>query len=346
MIETMQAMIVEAHGGPEVIKPVRLPRPEPAFDQVVVAVKACALNHLDLWVRKGIPGIKLPIILGCDIAGEIAALGEGVTHLKVGDKILVCPGISCGHCQYCLSGEENLCRHYQILGENCDGGYAEFVAVPARNCFAIPKVLNFHQAAAIPLVFMTAWHMLVSRVQMKMNETVLVVGGGSGVGSAAIQIAKLYRCHVITTVGDEEKAKQAKALGADDVIIHTKQKIKDEVKRITDKRGVDIVFEHVGPAVFPDCLQSLAKGGRLVTCGATTGPTAEVDLPRLFMKHQAIYGSIMGTMSEIAYFLPFFDQGLLKPVVDTVLPLSQAKQAHELLESRKQFGKVVLDPTI
>jgi NADPH:quinone reductase-like Zn-dependent oxidoreductase len=346
MSSSMTAVRVHNQGTPDVLQIDSVEIPKPKVNQVVLKVKACALNHLDIWCRSGLPGLKLPLILGCDVAGEITTLGEGVTNVKVGDKVLVSPGISCGTCKHCLAGDENLCRYYHILGAGCNGGYAEYVAVPGINCFPIPKGLNFHQAAAIPLVFITAWHMLVTRCQMKMGETVLVIGAGSGVGSAAIQIAKLHHCRVIATAGNDAKAKLAKELGAEEVIIHSKQKIADEIKRLTEKRGVDIVFEHVGPAVFEDCLASLAINGRLVTCGATTGPDVKVNIPRLFYKHQTIYGSMMGTKGEFAHLLPFFDQGLLKPVVDEVMPLKEAKLAHEKMEGRKQFGKLVLDPTI
>lgn len=342
----MKAMVIREHGGPGVIKMEERDLPVPGTDEVRLKVRACALNHLDCWVRKGIPGVKLPIVPGCDIAGEIEALGAGVTHLRVGQKVLVSPGKSCGTCKECVAGQEMICRQYQVIGENCDGGYAEYVVVPAQNCFDMPSGSDFHQAAAIPLVFLTAWHMLVGRCKVQMNETVLVVGGGSGVGSAAIQIAKLFRCRVITTVGSESKAEWAKKLGADEVIVHTRQSISDTVRKFTDKRGVDVIFEHVGPAVFGDCLAALAQNGRLVTCGATTGPKVDLNLPRLFMKHQTIYGSIMGTKRELMDFLPFFEQGLLKPVIHTVLPLSAAAEAHEILEAREQFGKVVLDPTM
>lgn len=346
MKATMKAMVVEEQGGPDVIKPQEVATPKPGVGEVLLKVRACALNHLDLWVRSGLPGVKLPLILGCDVAGEVEERGEGVTHLSSGDKVMIDPGLSCGVCRQCLAGEENLCRSYHILGAGRNGGYAEYVTVPAVNCFPIPAHLDFHQAASIPLVFLTSWHMLVVRAQIKVNETVLVVGGGSGVGSAAIQIARLFHCRVIATVGSEEKAARARELGAEEVIIHSRESISEEVKRLTGKAGVDIIFEHVGPAVFEQCQASLATGGRIVTCGATTGPKVEVEIPRLFMKHQTIYGSTMGTKRDMFALLPFFSKGLLKPVVDTVLPLAEARKAHEILEARQQFGKLVLDPTI
>lgn len=343
----MSAMLVREHGEPSVIKPERVPVPVPKNGEALIRVRGCALNHLDIWVRKGIPGISLPRILGCDIAGDVEAVGADVRHLKIADEVLVSPGISCGVCRECFAGQEMLCRHYHLLGAGRDGGYAEYVTVPAQSCFPKPKSLNFHEAAAIPLVFVTAWHMLVARCRIKFNETVLIIGGGSGVGSAAIQIARnLFRCRVIATVGNEEKAKLAQELGAHEVIIHSRQKISEEVKKLTGKRGVDIVFEHVGPAVFGECLASLATNGRLVTCGGTSGADVELNIPRFFMKHQTIYGSMMGTKSDLLDALPFFDEGLLKPVVDRVLPLKEAVKAHEILESRAFFGKVVLDPTL
>lgn len=347
MSGSMKAVLLREQGKPEVLKePEEIPTPKAAHGEVLVKVRACALNHLDIWCRRELPGLKLPLILGCDVSGEIAELGEGVTQWKVGDRILVSPGLSCGTCLQCLDGQENLCRYYQILGAGRNGGYAEYVNVPAVNCFPIPQGLSFHQAAAIPLVFVTAWHMLTSRAKIQMGETMLVIGGGSGVGSAAIQIGKLHHAHVIATVGDDEKAALAKELGADEVIIHNKQKIADEIKRMTNKRGVDLIFEHVGPAVFEDCLASLAINGRLVTCGATTGPKVQVDITRLFFKHQTIYGSMMGTKKDLASALPFFSQGKLRPVIDDVYPLKEARIAHEVVEGRQQFGKVLLDPTV
>lgn len=346
MSSSMSAMVVREQGDPGVIKRESVPVPSPGPNDALIKVRGCALNHLDVWVRSSLPGVKLPRILGCDVAGEVEQAGSEVRHLKKGQRVLVCPGLSCGVCSYCLDGEEMLCRNYHILGAGADGGYAEFVRVPAANCMDIPGDLDFHQAASIPLVFLTAWHMLVARCRMRLNETVLVIGGGSGVGSAAIQIARLYHCRVIATVGNDDKAKRATELGAHDVINHSKNSIEQEVKRLTNKRGVDIIFEHVGEAVFQDCLASLATNGRLVTCGATTGPKVEVDIPRLFMKHQSILGSIMGTKRELMELLPFFESGDLKPVVDRVLPLADAPKAHEIIQSREHFGKVVLDPTI
>lgn len=346
MSGSMKAVVLNKQGPPDVLKTQQVEIPRLAHGEVLIQVRGCALNHLDIWCRRELPGLKLPLILGCDVSGEIVELGEGVSNVKKGDRVLVSPGLSCGTCIQCIDGQENLCRSYHILGAGRNGGYAEYVNVPAVNCFPIPQGLSFHQAAAIPLVFVTAWHMLTSRAKLQMGETLLVIGGGSGVGSAAIQIGKLHHAYVIATVGNEEKAALAKELGADEVIVHSKQKISEEIRRITNKRGVDVVFEHVGPAVFEECLASLAINGRLVTCGGTTGPKVEVDITRLFYKHQTIYGSMMGTKKELAMALPFFSQGKLRPVVDNVYPLDEAKTAHEMLEGRQQFGKILLDPTV
>jgi NADPH:quinone reductase-like Zn-dependent oxidoreductase len=343
MQDSMRAVVIHEQGSPDVLRFETVAVPSVGSTEALIKVRACALNHLDLWCRKSLPGVKLPMILGCDVAGQVVAVGSAVDALKTGAAVLVAPGTSCQSCPQCWSGQEQLCRRYKVIGEHLDGGYAEYVKVPAANCLPMPSGMNFHEAAAIPLVFITAWHMLVARAALQMGETLLVIGGGSGVGSAAIQIGKLLHCRVIATAGGEQKAALARKLGADEVIDHNAQKIADEIKGLTDKRGVDVIFEHVGPAVWSDCLLSLAIGGRLVTCGATTGPRVEIELPRLFMKNQSILGSMMGTRHELATMLPFFEKGLLKPVVSEVLPLVDVKKAHELLESRKQFGKIVLD---
>lgn len=342
---TMKAVVIREQGPPSVLKMEDAPVPGMAVGEVLVKVRACAVNHLDIHSRAGMPGVRLPLILGSDVAGEIAEVGEGVSNLSIGDKVMVSPGLSCGTCLECIDGRENVCRFYHILGAARNGGYAEFVNVPSHNCFPIPKALNFHQAASIPLVFLTAWHMLVTRAQVRPSETVLVVGGGGVVGTAAIQIAKLFHARVIATVGNDDKSRQAKFIGADEVINHTTHDIAEEVKKLTDKRGVDVVFEHVGGAVLEQCLQSLSTNGRLVTCGATIGGTVQVDITRLFMKHQTIYGSITGTKKELFGMMPLFEKGLLKPVVDNVFALSDAREAHEYIEARKHFGKVILDPT-
>ncbi|HET9802930.1 MAG TPA: zinc-binding dehydrogenase [Candidatus Acidoferrum sp.] len=340
----MKAILFEKHGGPEVLQYTDAPEPQLGARDVLVRVRACALNHLDLWVRGGLPGVMIPLphIPGSDISGEIVAMGSEVKRVSVGRKVLLAPGVSCGRCAACLAGNDNQCREFSNLGYIHDGGCAEYVKCPEVNCFRYPEKLSFEEAAAVPLVFQTAWHMLIGRAQLQPGEEVLVLGAGSGVGSAAIQIAKFFGCRVIATAGSEEKLAKAKQLGADETIHHHKEKIRDSVRKFTAKRGVDVIFEHVGTAVWDDCIASLAPGGRLVTCGATTGFDAKIDIRFLFVRQLSILGSYMGTKDEFATVLKLVNDGKLKPVVDKIFPLQECRAAHEYLESGAQFGKVVL----
>ena len=340
----MKAVIFSEHGGPEVLRYAERPEPEMGPEEVLIRVRACALNHLDLWVRRGMPGIAIPMphIPGSDIAGEVARVGANVVGVKAGERVLLSPGISCGQCVHCLKGNDNFCRQYTLFGYRVDGGYAEFVRSPAVNAIPIPAKLGFEEAAALPLVFLTAWHMLITRAQLKPDETVLVLGAGSGVGSAAIQIAKVAGARVIATAGSELKLQKAKELGADDVFLHTIKHWSREVKRLTERRGVDVVVEHVGEATWQESLASLAVGGRLVTCGATTGYDGRIDLRYLFSRHLSILGSYMGSKAELYSVLDLVNRGLVKPVIDTVMPLEKASDAHARLEKREQFGKIVL----
>ncbi len=340
----MKAIRFQQHGGPEVLKYADAPDPVVRPNEVLVRVRACALNHLDLWVRQGIPGVPIPLphIPGSDVAGEIAHIGGEVSTVRVGQKVVLAPGITCGKCTACLAGLDNRCRQFTNLGYMTDGGCAELVGAPEVNCLPFPENLSFEQAAAVPLVFQTAWHMLVSRAELQPGEDVLILGAGSGVGVAAIQIARFFGARVIATAGTDEKLVKARELGADHVINHTSQKIREEVRRITGKRGVDVVFEHVGTATWDDSLASLAPSGRLVTCGATTGYDAKVDLRFLFSRQFSLLGSYMGTKSELRTVMKLVAEGRLKPVVDRVFPLAEAAAAHAYLESGAQFGKVVL----
>lgn len=340
----MKAVRIHQFGGPEVLQYEDVPDPLPRKDQVLVRVRACAMNHLDLWVRKGLPGVTLPHILGSDVAGEVAEVGEYVSGLKTGQRVLLAPMHFCGHCAKCVAGVQNLCPEFTVLGYLVDGGDCELIAVPETNVIPIPDSLDFNQAASVPLVFLTGWHMLVGRAGLRQGQTVLVLGGSSGVGTAAIQIAKLFHCRVITTAGDEQKLAKAASLGADFGIDHYKQKISDEVRKITDKEGVDIVVEHVGAATWEESLKSLKGGGTLVTCGATTGPSVGLDLRHLFARQLTLLGSYMGTMGELHEVLGHIFAGRLKPVVDSVFPLSKVREAHEYLEKSHMFGKVVLNP--
>ena len=340
----MKAVRLHQFGGPEVLTYEDIPDPQLRKDQVLVRVKACSLNHLDIWVRKGLPGVKLPHILGSDIAGEVAEVGEYVTGFKAGQRVLIAPMHFCGHCSKCLAGLQNECREFTVLGNAVDGGNCGLIAVPAANVIPIPDSLDFVEAASVPLVFVTAWHMLVGRAAVRPGQTVLVLGASSGVGIAAIQIAKLFHCHVITTAGNESKLEKARALGADHGIDHYKQKISEEVRRITNKQGVDIVIEHVGAATWDESVKSLKSGGKLVTCGATTGPVVGIDLRHLFARQLSLLGSYMGTMGELHEVLGHVFAGRLKPVVDRTFPLHEIRAAHEYLEKSQMFGKVVVNP--
>ena len=345
----MKAIRFHEFGGPEVLKYEDAPEPTVRKDHVLVRVKACALNHLDLWVRKGVGGVKLPHINGSDVSGDVASCGEYVTDLSAGQRVLLAPMSYCGICNFCVSGQQNFCRQFTVLGYMNDGGNAEFIAAPRVNVIPIPALpdgsqLTYDEAASMPLVFLTAWHMLVGRCNVQHSQVVLVLGGGSGVGTAAIQIAKMLGARVIATAGSEDKLDQCRDLGADYTIHHRQQKISDEVKKITAKAGVDIVFEHVGAATWDESVKSLKPGGKLVTCGATTGHEAKFDLRVLFSKQLSFLGSYMGNMGDLHEVFKHIFAGRLKPVVDKTFPLREARAAHERLEAGKQFGKVILNP--
>jgi NADPH:quinone reductase-like Zn-dependent oxidoreductase len=311
----MKAIVYSEHGGPEVLRYTEVPDSQIGADEVLVRVRACALNHLDLWLRKGIPGVPIPLphIPGSDIAGEVAKVGEKVTNVKVGTRVMLQPGISCGQCPKCMAGEDNFCRSYTLFGRMVDGGCAEYVKSPAVNVVPILEKLSFEEAAAFPLVSLTAWHMLITRAQLKPAETVLVLAAGSGVGGAAIQIAKAAGARVIATAGSEEKLAKARELGADE-----------------------------GQATWEQSIRSLVPGGRLVTCGATTGYDGKLDIRYLFTRQISILGSFMGSKAELFSALELLRRGLLKPVIDVVMPLAQCAEAHRRLERRAQFGKIVL----
>ena len=342
----MKASIFRRHGGPDVLEYADVPEPQVRANEVLVEVKACALNHLDLFARNGLPGIEIPLphTLGNDIAGVVKDVGSLVSWVKVGDEVMIQPGVSCGHCDACLSGRDNLCREYDIIGYRRNGGYAEFVAVPGVNVFPKASNLTWEEAAALPLVTVTAWHMLVTRANVQPGEDVLVHAAGSGVGSVAIQIAKLRGAHVIATASSDEKLAKARSLGADETVNYSNEEWPKEVRRLTSRRGVDVVVEHTGAATWPGSISSLKNNGRLVTCGATSGYDARTDLRQVFYRHLTILGSFMGSKAELLEAMKFVEAGKIRAVVDRVLPLSEAPAAHSLLESRGQFGKVVLRP--
>lgn len=340
----MKAVVIREHGGPEQLELTDVADPRTWHDQALVRVRAVALNHLDIWVRRGVPGhtFPLPIIPGSEVAGIVEQVSAG-TSWNAGDEVIVAPGFSCGVCRACLSGNDPLCPFYGMFGETVDGGCAELIAVPTRNLFHKPPALSFAEAAAFPLDMVTAWHMLVARAQLRPGETVLVHAGGSGVGSAAIQIARLFGAVVYATAGSPEKVARSRELGAHEAIDYRATDFLAEVRRLTGKRGVDIVIEHVGAETFDRSLRALAKGGRLVTCGATTGAEVTINLRAIFFKLLSILGSTMGSLAEMHEIVGHVAAGRLRPVLDRVLPLERVAEGHRVLEAREAFGKVVLE---
>lgn len=345
-MEKMKAVIFRKHGATTELEEAYVPVPEIGKKDVLVKVKACALNHIDLWVLAGMPGVKvsMPHILGCDIAGEVVDRGKKARGIPLGRPVIVAPGLSCGQCPYCVSGWDSLCAKYEIIGFQNNGGYAEYVKVPARNIIPVPGKLGMESWAAVPLVFLTAWHILVTRAALQKKETVLIQAGGSGIGSAAIQIAKLLGAHVITTVGSEEKVQRAKALGADHVINYRLKDFVSETMRLTRSQGVDVLFEHVGGDTFIKSVLCLKKKGRIVTCGATAGRSVSFDLRYLFTHQLSVIGSYMGGIAELKRVVRRIQDGRLKPVIDQIFPLREARQALNRMAARENFGKIILKP--
>lgn len=337
----MKAIRIHAHGGLDQLRIDELETPRPGPRQVLVEIKAAALNHLDLWVRKGIPGIHLPLIMGSDGAGVVRETGNQVTQFAAGDRVLAQPGFGCGVCRECLSGKENYCANYGIVGEQSNGVQAQFVALDEDKVIHQPGNISSEEAAAIPLVYMTAWEMLINKCGLKPTDTVLVIAASSGVGGAAVQIACAHGARVIATAGTAKLSKTRK-LGAEVVLDHYQQDVAKEVKKLTEGRGVDIVVEHVGSATWQASMKSLAKGGKLVTCGSTTGPEVSLDLRFLFLRQQSILGSTMGSRGDMFRILQLVQAGKMRGVVDKVFPFAEVAKAHEYLESGQQFGKVIL----
>lgn len=345
----MKAVLLHEHGGPEKLKYDDFPTPEIANNEVLIKVKGVALNHLDLFVRKGIPGLNLemPHILGSDIAGEVAEVGSAVHEVDEGQRVIIDPSLFCGQCEFCIRGEHSLCYQYGIIGEHRRGGYAEFIAIDKRNVITIPDYcsLDFINAAAIPLTFMTAWRMLTTRANVKPGEDVLIIGTGGGVSVAALQIAKLLGARVFVTSSSDEKLQKALRLGADVGINYREHPdYHKQIWQLTNKRGVDVVVDSAGQATWEKSLRTLRKGGRLVTCGATTGPIATTNINLLFWKQLDILGSTMASRSELESVLKLVWNQQLQPIVDRTYQLADAPKAHDVLEKGDQFGKLVLCP--
>lgn len=340
----MKGIGFHEHGGPDVLQPVEVPDPVPGPGEAVIKVEYCALNHLDIFVREGWPGLDLPKphILGSDVSGTIAALGLDVEGWEIGQRVVANPGLWCGKCEYCLRGEHSMCVRYGILGETRAGCYAEYVKVPAQNLMAVPDGFPMDLAASACLVSLTAWRMLINRARLRPGETVAIVGAGGGVNSMAIQIAKLAGAKVLAATSTPEKITRARDLGADIVVNYREEDWAKAAWLWSGKRGVDVVVDNVGEATWSQSIRALARGGRLVTVGATSGPKAVTDIRYVFTKQISIIGSTMGTADDFRRVMQLVWEGKLRPVVDRVLPLDRAKEAHQILEEGKQFGKIVL----
>lgn len=338
------AMVFEQHGDPSVLVRKTIELPPVGAREVRVRVRAVALNHLDLWVRRGGPAfrLQLPHRLGSDIAGEVEEIGPGVTNVAPGDRVLLQPGVSCGTCRACLSGRDNLCKSYRILGESTHGGYGRHIQVPDVNVVKIGPDLGFVDAAAAPLCTLTAWQMVVAKGQVKAGQTVLVHAAGSGVSTVIIQLCKLFGARVIATTTAQEKVARAREVGADEVILTSEQDYVAQVKKLTSREGPEVIFDHVGGELLEKAVTVVARGGRVVTCGATANFSAKLDMRHVFFRQVEILGSTMGSKAMLLDALPFLQSGALRPVVDRTMPLWEARAAHELLEGRKVFGKLVL----
>jgi 2-desacetyl-2-hydroxyethyl bacteriochlorophyllide A dehydrogenase len=342
----MKCVRIHKHGGVEQLQFEEIPEPAIGPNDVLVQVKATSINHLDLWVRQGLPGVKfpLPLIPGVDAAGVVSELGEAVRHVQIGDRVVVVQGISCGYCKQCLNGDDNLCKEYRLIGEHRDGADAEYISVPGRNILKLPDAVSFEAAAASALVFLTAWHMLVNKAKVQPGEDVLMIGASSGVGSAGLQIAKMVGARVIATTSSDVKAAKLRELGAEEVINYKTHQVLDAVRKLTGKKGVEVVFDHVGATVWEESIKAMVKGGRLVTCGATSGYEATTDLRYIFYKQLQILGSTMGRKGDLITILSLIERGVLKPVIDRVMPLADVRLAHQLVEDGTHFGKIVLIP--
>jgi NADPH:quinone reductase-like Zn-dependent oxidoreductase len=337
-------MVLDRHGGPEVLERREIEIPEPGPREARVRVHAVAMNHMDLWVRRGGPAFKLnyPHRLGCDIAGVVEALGPGARGANVGDRVMLQPGLSCGVCKACLGGRDNLCRSYKILGENAQGGYARHINVPDSNLVPIGASMSFTDAAALPLCTLTAYQMVVRKGGVRNGQTALIHAAGSGVSSMAIPLCKLLGARVIATTSSPDKEARAREIGADEVIVTSTQDYVTEVRRIAGRAGPDVILDHVGGELLEKAVSVAAWGGRVVTCGATAGFTAKIDLRQIFFRQVELLGSTMGSKADLLEVLPMLVSGRLRATIDRVVPLWEAREAHEALENRKAFGKIVL----
>ncbi|HEV7587379.1 MAG TPA: zinc-binding dehydrogenase [Longimicrobium sp.] len=341
----MRAAIFHEHGGPEVVRIEELPRPAPGAGEVLLEVRAAALNHLDLWVRRGLPiETTMPHVGGSDVAGVVVEAGEGVDAARVGERVVVNPSLWCGECEWCRRGEESMCLRYRILGEHTNGGFTEYLAVPADHAYRLPDEVRFEDAAALPVSYMTAWRALHSRARLRAGEDVLVLGASGGTAIAAVQIALLAGARVFAVTSGAENVARLRALGAAFVYDRASEDWSKGVHADTARRGVDMVVENVGEATWKGSVRSLAQGGRLVTYGGTSGPKVELDVRVMFWKQLSVLGTTMASKAEFEAMLQAVFSGRLRPVIDVVMPLDQAREGHERLEAGGQFGKIVLVP--
>ncbi|MCZ6767356.1 MAG: zinc-binding dehydrogenase [bacterium] len=342
----MKVIQFKKHGGPDVLEYVEIDDLTPGRGEVVLRVRATSLNHLDLFVRRGIPGVKIPLphVPGCDAAGEVLALGDGVTTLEQGERVLLNPSVTCGQCEFCLRGDTSMCRTFNVFGEDRWGGYAEQMVVPAENLVPIPDDMSNEDAASVPLVFMTAWRMLIGRGRVRPSEDVLILGAAAGVGIAAIQIAKVAGARVFAAASSDEKLALCGELGADVLINYEAENFVRRVREETGKRGVDVVVDYVGKDTWVDSLRSLTRGGRLLTCGATTGYDPTTDIRQIFYRQLEIIGSTMGSANDLNAALTLISSRKMKPVVGKVFELKEAADAHRLMETRNALGKIVRRP--
>jgi NADPH:quinone reductase-like Zn-dependent oxidoreductase len=340
----MKAVRFHEHGGPEVLRFEEVPEPQPGPGQVRIRVRYASVNHLDIWLRRGLPGMRIPLphIPGADASGVVDALGDGVNEPKPGTRVLLDPGLSCRLCEFCTSGNQSMCARYSIFGEHQDGCYAQWIVAPAENAIPVPEGVTDEAAAAAPLTYLTAWNMLIHRGRLRAGETVVILAAGAGVGVACVQIAKRAGAFVIATAGSDEKCAKARELGADVVINHSEADFAQEVRRRTGKRGADVVVDYIGKQTWQKSLQALRRGGRLLTCGATTGHDPVEDLRHIFYRQIEVIGSTMGSRAQLLEVLNLVFRGELRPVVDSILPLSEAAEAHRRIEARRVFGKVLL----
>jgi NADPH:quinone reductase-like Zn-dependent oxidoreductase len=342
----MKAVVIHQNGGLEALRYEDAADPTPGANEVLIEVRAASINHVDLWIRKGIPGKRFafPLIPGCDAAGIIRAVGEGVSGLAAGTRVTINPGISCGHCEFCAAGYGSQCNTFTMIGEERNGSYAQLLKVPAHIVLPIPDTLSFEDAAAAPLVTLTAWSMMVNKGKLQPGEDVLILAVGAGVGTAALQIAKMMGCRVFAAASTDAKLERAKQLGADFLINYAKEDFDKKIRDLTNKRGVDVVVDYVGGDSWVKSLRSARKGGRVLTCGATAGFDPKTDLRHVFYRQVQVIGSTMGSHRDFLDAMRCVFRGEIRPVIDRVLPLSEAQRGHEAIERREVFGKVVLRP--